>query len=195
MAHFVMTGMLMHSAYAANSQTANPYDKHPKVPTFNLSSTDLKNGEQLGKAQMSGIFGAGGQDLSPQLSWSGFPPTTKSFVITIIDPDATKANGFAHWLVVDIPARFSNFPSGAGALNSKNLPKEAIQLPSDGGRPQFVGAAPPPGSGKHHYFITVFALDVPSLGISKTANVAELNVRLASRTLARASIMGWAERR
>ena len=64
-----------------------PYDSLPTVPTFDLTSTDVKDGEELPTAQLSGIFGAGGEDRSPQLSWSGFPVGTKSFVVTCYDPD------------------------------------------------------------------------------------------------------------
>ena len=61
---------------------ASPYDTLPTVPSFEVSSTDVKDGEALPTQQLSGIFGAGGEDISPQLSWSGFPSETKSFVVT-----------------------------------------------------------------------------------------------------------------
>ena len=57
----------------------NPYDYLPELPTFELTSSDVTDGRPLKTAQVSGIMGAGGQDLSPQLSWSGFPEQTRSF--------------------------------------------------------------------------------------------------------------------
>src|SRR5207248_5252464 len=66
----------------------NPYDNLPPAASFSLTSSDLKEGEKLAMPQVSGIFGAGGQDVSPQLSWSGFPSGTKSFVVTMCDPEA-----------------------------------------------------------------------------------------------------------
>jgi Raf kinase inhibitor-like YbhB/YbcL family protein len=172
-----------------------PFDKMSPVPSFTLTSTDLKDGSMLGQAQMSGIFGAGGQDKSPELSWSGFPKETKSFAITVYDPDAPTGSGFWHWAVFDIPATVTRLPAGAGALNSTVLPKEAVQLPNDAGLAQFLGAAPPVGHGMHRYFITVYAVDVAALAIPKTATPAFLGFNLFTHSLARATIVGKAERK
>jgi phosphatidylethanolamine-binding protein (PEBP) family uncharacterized protein len=72
----------------------NPYDFLPELPGFTLTSSDLPDGGALKMAQVSGIMGAGGEDLSPQLSWSGFPEATRSFAVTVFDPDAPTASGF-----------------------------------------------------------------------------------------------------
>lgn len=189
---YVALSLLANIAFATPDQ-ATPYDKLPKVPSFTVTSTDLKDGQQLGLPQMSGIFGAGGNDASPQLSWSGFPKETKSFVITVYDPDAPTICGFWHWGVIDIPVATTNLPSGAGTSNSPKLPSGAIQLPNDAGIPRFLGAAPPAGHGKHRYFITVHAIDIPTLNLPPTSTPAILGFNLFMHTLARASIMGWAE--
>lgn len=172
----------------------DPYAALPVVPAFTVTSTDVKDGEQFPQPQMSGIFGAGGKDLSPALSWSGFPSATKSFAVTMYDPDAPTASGFWHWAVMDIPAAVTSLPAGAGAAGGKNLPAGAIQLPNDAGLAQYVGAAPPQGSGRHRYYIVVHAVDVPKLDIPKTATPAFLGFNLASHTLARAIMVPWAER-
>ena len=51
----------------------DPYDALPKLPSFSLKSNSITNGQPLATPQISGIMGAGGEDVSPQLSWSGFP--------------------------------------------------------------------------------------------------------------------------
>jgi phosphatidylethanolamine-binding protein (PEBP) family uncharacterized protein len=56
--------------------SSNPYGNLPAAASFSLTSTDLREGEKLAMPQVSGVFGAGGQDISPQLSWSGFPAGT-----------------------------------------------------------------------------------------------------------------------
>ena len=82
-----------------------PYAGLPDLPLFNLTSTDLENGAAAPTAMLSALFGVpGGQDQSPQLSWSGFPEETKSFVVTCYDPDAPTPSGFWHWTVSNIPA-------------------------------------------------------------------------------------------
>jgi len=172
---------------------ANPYDALPQVPSFQVTSKDVADGEQLPVPQRSGIFGAGGQDVSPQLSWSGFPEGTRSFVVTCYDPDAPTASGFWHWAVVDIPASVTELPTDAGDEGGAGLPAGAIQLRNDGGSARYLGAAPPEGHGPHDYYFVVHAVDTESLGIGADASNAFLGFNLFFHTLARATIVPWYE--
>jgi Raf kinase inhibitor-like YbhB/YbcL family protein len=173
----------------------NPYDQLPEVPSFQVTSEDVRDGEELQKPQVSGLFGAGGEDISPQLSWSGFPGATKSFAVTCYDPEAPTASGFWHWAVVDIPGNVTDLSRGAGDEQGSGLPSGAFQLHNDGGVRQFVGAAPPPGHGRHRYLFVVHAVDVDSLGIDKDATPAFLGFNLFFHTLGRGMITGWYENR
>ena len=174
----------------------NPYDRLPPVASFTVTSSDVKDGVALAPAQMSGAFGVpGGKDLSPQLSWSNVPAGTKSFVVTMYDPDAPTPSGFWHWVLVDVPATTTQLPTGAGAPDGKLLPPGAWQLPNDARAPQFIGAAPPPGNGKHRYFIVVQALDVATLKIPKDATPAFLSFNLLGHILGRAVIVPTAEQK
>ncbi|MCY1044876.1 YbhB/YbcL family Raf kinase inhibitor-like protein [Corallococcus sp. bb12-1] len=168
----------------------NPYDALPKVPSFTVTSTDVRDGQTLSTAQLSGIFGAGGKDVSPQLSWSGFPEGTKSFVVTVYDPDAPTASGFWHWAVANLPRSTTSLPTDAGSEDGKKLPSGAFQLRNDGGIARYIGAAPPPGHGAHRYFIVVHAVDVESLDVPKDASPGLLGFNLFSHTLARATLVG-----
>ncbi|MFE2070914.1 YbhB/YbcL family Raf kinase inhibitor-like protein [Streptomyces sp. NPDC059467] len=168
----------------------DPYQYLPKVPGFRLTSTTVRNGRPLPPAQLSKTFKVpGGQDISPQLSWSGFPAATKSFVVTMYDPQAPTGSGFWHWVVLDIPGTTTSLPLDAGAPGGRFLPPGAVQLADDAGVHQYVGGAPPAGSGTHDYFITVTALDVPATGLSDTASPAYAGFAIGPHTLARATLV------
>jgi Raf kinase inhibitor-like YbhB/YbcL family protein len=171
----------------------NPYDELPDVGSFTVTSTDVTDGRPLGTAQLSGMLGAGGEDASPQLEWSGFPEETRSFAVTVYDPDAPTGSGFWHWSVADIPVSVTSLPTGAGDDEGSGLPEGAIQLTNDAGAKRFVGAAPPPGHGPHRYYIVVHAVDVDKLGVPADATPAFLGFNLFSHTLARAVIVGTHE--
>ena len=168
----------------------DPYEFLPRVPSFTLTSQTVRNGRPLPIAQLSGILGVpGGKDISPQLSWSGFPATTKSFVVSMYDPQAPTGSGFWHWVVADIPATTTSLPAGAGVPGSSSLPSPAFQLNGDAGAPRYIGGAPPKGSGVHDYYITVTALDVPASGVTASASGALLGFTIDPHTVARATLI------
>ena len=164
----------------------DPYADLPQVGSFTVTSTDLTDGAELAKPQLSGIFGAGGEDVSPQLEWSGFPEGTKSFAVTCYDPDAPTGSGFWHWAVFNIPASVTELAPGAG--DGSGLPEGAVTLKGDGGVKRFLGAAPPPGHGPHRYYFAVHALDVDKLDVPEDATPAFLGFNMFGLTLARAVI-------
>jgi Raf kinase inhibitor-like YbhB/YbcL family protein len=174
--------------------TWNPYENLPPAASFSLTSSDLREGEKLAMPQVSRIFGAGGEDVSPQLSWSGFPSDTKSFVVTMCDPEAPTVTGFWHWAVVNIPAHVTELPTGAGDESGSGLPPGAFQLPNDARTARYVGAGPPEGHGRHRYIFAVLALAAEKIEIDREATPALLMFNLFSGTLGRAFLEGWYER-
>ncbi|MCF8569835.1 YbhB/YbcL family Raf kinase inhibitor-like protein [Gordonia sp. HY002] len=166
----------------------DPYSVLPRLPDITVTSNDFTEGQTLPTPQVSGIFGAGGDDVSPELSWSGFPADTKSFAVTCYDPDAPTVSGFWHWAVYDIPATTTSLPTGAGSPDSSDLPAGAVTLVNDAGLAQFVGAGPPPGHGPHRYIFAVHAVDVESLELPDGSSPAFLGFNLFSRAIARGTL-------
>ena len=168
----------------------DPFARLPVVSAFALTSETVSDGVELPTAQRSRIFGApGGEDISPQLSWSGAPPSTRSFVVTMFDSDAATGSGFWHWVVKDIPVSTTSLPVDAGAPGSTALPRGAVQLPGDAGMPRYIGAAPPSGDTAHHYWITVWALDIPTVEVPDTASAALLVNTMTPNLVGRATLV------
>ncbi|WP_422934860.1 YbhB/YbcL family Raf kinase inhibitor-like protein [Sinomonas sp. P47F7] len=180
----------------------NPYSDLPEVEPFTVTSADIADGETLSANQASAFFQVpGGKDLSPQLAWSGAPEGTKSYCVTVLDPDAPTGSGFWHWAVANLPATVDELPEGAGgsadgmgpADSDASLPEGAFELKNDAGYAGFVGAAPPQGHGPHRYIVTVHAVDVERLDIGPDASPALLGFNLFFHTLGRAQLTGYFE--
>lgn len=166
----------------------NPYDRLPALPSFTLTSPQISAGQPLPLPQTSALSGLGGEDLSPELNWSGAPEDTRSFVVTMFDPDAPTPAGFWHWTVIDIPAGTTGLPLGAGTPGSGLLPAGARTLRHDMGGAGYLGSAPPAGHGDHEYYVAVHAVDVPRLDIPDDATPTLASFQLFSHALARAVI-------
>ena len=140
-------------------------------------------------------FGCTGENTSPQLSWSNVPEGTKSFAITMYDPDAPTGSGWWHWVVFDIPNDVHEVLKNAGNVEAGLMPKEAIQSITNYGAPGYGGPCPPENHGIHQYVITVHALKVEKLGLDENTNPAVVGYYLWNNTLAKASIVTYYERK
>ena len=160
--------------------------------TFTLTSKSV--GGQATKLQEFNGFGCSGDNSSPQLSWANAPEGTKSFAVTMYDPDAPTGSGFWHWVVFDIPANVNELVQNAGNVALNLAPKGAIQSTTDYGVKGFGGPCPPEGHGYHEYIITVFALKTDKLGLTETINPAIVGFNLWNQTLAKASIVMYYKR-
>jgi Raf kinase inhibitor-like YbhB/YbcL family protein len=152
---------------------------------FTVTSPTLKNGEALPNKHVFNSFGCTGENISPALKWANAPAGTKSFAVTVYDPDAPTGSGWWHWTVVNIPATVTELKEGA---STKGLPAGAVQGRTDFGKPGFGGACPPAGDKPHRYIITVYALKADKLDVNKESSGALVGFNINFATLAKAVI-------
>ena len=166
-----------------------PYDFMPAVPSFELRSDDVAGTQMMSQNQVFDGFGMTGGNISPSLSWSGFPAETKSFAVTAFDPDAPTGSGFWHWIVLGIPASVTQLETGAAGTDGSGLPKGAFHVRNDYMTKDFGGAAPPAGDPAHRYVFAVHALDTEKLGIDSDVSPAVAGFNLRFHTIARGLIV------
>src|ERR1700732_105481 len=113
-----------------------PYDFMPAVPSFSVASEDVTHGAAMSDKQVYNSFGMSGENISPQLSWSGFPEETKGFAVTCYDPGAPPGAWCWRGLVIDSPASVPSLPAGAGNAAGL-LPAGAFHVRNDYGTKDF----------------------------------------------------------
>jgi hypothetical protein len=172
---------------AASSPAAMAADK------FTLKSTDIAPNAKIAEKHVYKGFGCEGSNVSPALEWSGAPAGTKSFAVTVYDPDAPTGSGWWHWVVFNIPASTTKLEQGAGDASGSKLPAGAVQSRTDFGGPGYGGPCPPQGSSlkkPHRYIFSVHALKVEKLDLGPDSSGALVGFMLNANTLGKASFTG-----
>lgn len=129
------------------------------------------------KGMISRLYTCDGEDRSPHLTWSEFPENSKSFALSVIDPDAP-GRDFIHWLITNIPVQTRKIEEG-------EVPSGAEQIMNDFGKKDYGGPCPP--SGVHRYFFTVYALDIEKLSSINKGNFLD---EVKRHTIDSAQVMG-----
>jgi Raf kinase inhibitor-like YbhB/YbcL family protein len=174
--YIIFTGLLglcMHSAMA-----------------LELQSPDISNQTRMKKQQEYKGFGCDGDNLSPALRWKDVPSGTRSFALTVHDPDAPRDGGWWHWVVFNLPRDTRALEAGAGNPASGPMPKQAVQSRTDFGKAGYGGPCPPKGHGIHHYPFTLYALDVEKLPLGKEASPVKVDSMIKKHMLGSSSITG-----
>jgi Raf kinase inhibitor-like YbhB/YbcL family protein len=170
---------------AAGSLVTGP--KTVEAAAFTLASSAFKNNAAIPEKYSFNGMGCTGQNVSPPLEWKNVPAGTKSLALMVHDPDAPTGSGWWHWVVYNIPADATSLPEGATA---KTLPKGAVQGNGDFGKPEWGGPCPPPGSGKHHYNFTLFALKIDKIEVPPGASAAMVGFNAKANAIATAKLTG-----
>ena len=146
---------------------------HTKVAHITVTSPDLGRDSARGfpETYTLNAYGCTGGNQSPPLSWSEAPAGTKSFIVTLYDPDdRANPSGWWHWVAYDIPAATTSLLVGAGVERSTKLPAGTHQGRSDLGKMAYHGPCPDKGDKPHHYTFTVYAIDVAQLAVDEGAS-------------------------
>lgn len=176
-----------------------PFLKGEKGGLFSSTSAEVsaqKGGETMAFTINSTAFKEGGTipkqytcdrtDVSPPLSWEGAPIATKSFTLIMDDPDAPVGT-FNHWVLYDLPAETKALSEGMA--KDPALPTGAKQGVTSFRRAGYGGPCPPKGPA-HRYFFSLYALDIPGLGLGPKASKEEVEGRMKGHILGKAVIMG-----
>ncbi|MEU9155826.1 YbhB/YbcL family Raf kinase inhibitor-like protein [Streptomyces sp. NPDC048417] len=153
---------------------------------FKVTSPDIRNGGTIPADSYADSFGCSGANQQIRLSWHGAPKDTRSYAVTMFDPDAPTGSGLWHWLTWDIPATDTQL----GAA----LPTGAVAGTNGAGQTGYLGPCPPVGDITHHYRITVYALDTPSLQLPAATPAAITTFTMSSHVISTATITATARR-
>jgi Raf kinase inhibitor-like YbhB/YbcL family protein len=154
---------------------------------FLITSPTIAPNSFLSEKQVFNGFGCSGENISPALKWAGTPEGTKSFAITVYDPDAPTGSGWWHWIVYNIPGTISELQENAGNQNGDLLPPGAIQGRTDFGTHAFGGPCPPVGDKPHRYIFTVHALKIETIDVPPEASAALIGFMINANSLGKAS--------
>ncbi len=147
---------------------------------FTLTTDSFKTTEMMPNKHVFNGFGCSGENVSPSLSWTNAPAGTKSFAVTVYDPDAPTGSGWWHWTVVNIPATVMKIEEG-------KIPAGAVEGRTDFGKAGWGGACPPQGDKPHRYIFTVFALKTDKLDVNADSSGALAGFMINGNSLGKAS--------
>jgi len=152
---------------------------------FQVNVAGLKANDVVPARFVYNHSGCSGENISPEISWSGVPASAKSLAIVVWDQDAPVSGGFYHWVIVNLPVETKRLPEGAGNVANHKAPNGSIQLFNDWGEAGYGGPCPP-GNSRHRYHFMVYALSAQQLPITARSKIAEATAAIKKSTVASA---------
>lgn len=182
-----MVALLLGGEACAEASVNKQPEERPAA--FSVSSASFKSGARLPSAKhVYNKLDCGGDNVSPDVSWKNAPKGTKSYAVTLFDPDAKTGSGWWHWIVFNIPSSVTHLKEGASGGDTGDMPEGSVESRTDFGTPGYQGPCPPAGSGTHRYVLTVYALDVASLPLDHRAPGAKVGGAIQDHRLASATV-------
>ena len=156
--------------------------------SLTIESTAFKNNEPIPTR-----FTGDGEDVSPQVSWSGVPAGAAELALIMDDPDAPMAEPWVHWVIYKIPGDKTGLPESVAKTEIVSSLGGAMQGKNSWGTVGYRGPAPPSGHGVHHYHFKIYALDqAPTVSPGLTKK--QLVSKMEGHILAQAEVVGTYQR-
>ena len=145
------------------------------------------------QARIPKRFTGDGEDVSPELSWSGAPAGAKELALICDDPDAPTPQPWVHWVIYKVPASAAGLRENTPKTGSLSEPAGALQGVNSWSEIGYRGPAPPRGHGVHHYHFRLYALDT-ALAVAAGADKKALLAAMEGHILGQAEWVGTYER-
>lgn len=145
---------------------------------FTVSSPSFKGQKTIPEKHAYNGFGCSGENISPAIEWSNAPKGTKSFALTVFDPDAPTGSGWWHWTVANIPANVTKIEEG-------KIPEGSVEGRTDYAKTGWGGPCPPKGE-THSYIFTIYALKTEKLEVNGDTPGAQVGFQVNANNLGKA---------
>lgn len=180
------------AAMQLESPTKDPVNElpegHVKRMLVQVESPAFKANEPIPRK-----YTGDGDDVSPEIHWSGIPKDARQLALICDDPDAPSPEPWVHWVIYGIPISATGLAENTPKTERLKIPEGAVQGKNSWNAVGYRGPAPPKGHGEHHYHFRVYALSQPlELGPGKTK--AELLAAMKDHILAEGELVGTYKR-
>jgi Raf kinase inhibitor-like YbhB/YbcL family protein len=156
---------------------------------FAITSSTFKDGTPLAKKNAGNLKknpNCVGDNVSPPLAWANPPAGTKSYAISVVDPDGQNGLGVVHWVAYGIPASVTSFAEGEVGKPSDKF----VGGKGSAGRDVYVGPCTPPNTVYHHYTFTLIATDLDAKALPAGLTRDELFAKIKGHNKGATSIIG-----
>jgi Raf kinase inhibitor-like YbhB/YbcL family protein len=148
----------------------------------------LKANDVIPKKFVYNHSGCSGDNISPEITWSGVPASAKSLALVVWDQDAPVSGGFYHWVILNVPVGAKSLAEGAGNPTSQRAPTGSVQLFNDWGEAGYGGPCPP-GHSRHRYHFILYALGTAQLPVTPKTKISDATAQIKQAAVANTRVV------